>query len=307
MVYSRTITEISNPFVTIRGSVKAPGRYPLSVRMTLDDLIAIAGGYTENAELLQAEVSRVRPSGLLGDTLAIVLHPDLPDRPAPSLPKSGPTTFPLQHRDEVLVRPNPRYVTQTNVRVSGDIRYPGVYSISRRGELLSEVLERAGGPTRTSSMIGAEFHRNGKRLILDFYEAYKQRNPLHDVVMLDGDSIFIPSKPHTVLVTGEVNNPGLLSFIQGEDVEDYITRAGGLTDSASYAVLVQPTGESRRVDFGWFSNNPEVEEGGAIDVKKVPPPPPDTPGTDVAATIRDVFAILTSAATLAFIIWQVSE
>jgi protein involved in polysaccharide export with SLBB domain len=306
-VYPRTITDISDPFVTIRGSVKNPGRYALSANMTLTDLIAIAGGYTENAELLRAEVSRVRPSGLMGDTLAIVLHPELPERPLSAPPPSGPAEFALQHRDEVLVRPNPWYITQANVRVAGDVRYPGTYSIRSRGELLSDILERAGGPTRTSSMIGAEFHRKGKRLILDFYEAYKERNPLHDVVMLDGDSLFIPSKPHTVLVTGEVNNPGLLSFIQGEDVTDYITRAGGLTDSASYAVLVQPTGESRRVDFGWFSNNPEVEEGGAIDVKKIPPPPPETAGTDVAGTIRDVFAILTSAATLAFIIWTVSE
>jgi protein involved in polysaccharide export with SLBB domain len=306
MVYSRTMTEVSDPYVMIRGSVKSPGRYALRTGMTLSDLLAVAGGYTEDADLVEAEVARVRPSGLLGDTIALILHPPVPLRPS-AVPGDRSEGFLLRHRDEVLIRPNPHYVTQQNVRIAGDVVHPGVYSIRRRGELLSELLERAGGPTRTSSMAGARFYRLGRRVNLDFREAFERRNELHDVVMLDGDSIYIPSKPHTVLVTGEVNNPGLLSYIEGEDVGEYIARAGGLTDSASYAVLVQPSGESRRVDFGLFSGDPEVHEGAAIDVKRVPPPAPDGAGADITRTVMDALAILTSAATLAFIVWQVSR
>jgi protein involved in polysaccharide export with SLBB domain len=104
-----------------------------------------------------------------------------------------------------------------------------------------------------------------------------------------------------------VNNPGLLSFIEGEDVMDYIDRAGGLTDSSNYAVLIKPTGESRRVNFGWFTGNPEVPEGSLIEVLRVPPPPAETHPADIAGTIKDTIAILTSAATLAFIVWEVSR
>jgi protein involved in polysaccharide export with SLBB domain len=125
--------------------------------------------------------------------------------------------------------------------------------------------------------------------------------------MLDGDSLYIPSKPHTVLVTGEINNPGFLSFIEGEDVLDYIDRAGGLTDSSNYAVLIKPTGESRRVDFGLFSSNPSVPEGSVIEVLKVAAPVAEGRPVDIAATIKDTFAILTSAATIAFIVWQVTK
>ncbi|MGA9115270.1 MAG: SLBB domain-containing protein [Bacteroidota bacterium] len=304
-VYSTEILEVKDRFVTVRGSIKKPGRYPLRTSMTLGDLIPMAGGYTEDAELLAAEVARVLPRGFGGDSLALILRPALPQGFAGG--QGGGVEFPLLHRDEVLVLPNPTYVRQRNVIVSGDIRYPGVYAIQRRGERVSEILNRAGGPTSTSSMGGAQFFRKDRRLLLDLRKAYEDRDVRHDVVMLDGDSLHIPSRPHTVLVTGEVNNPGLLSFIEGDDVQDYIDRAGGLTDSSLYAVLVQPTGESRRVDFGWFRGNPEVPEGSTVAVLKIPPPGPEGEPFDVSGTIKDVFAILSSAATLAFIVWQVSQ
>jgi polysaccharide export outer membrane protein len=315
-IYSTEILEVKQQWVTIRGSVRAPGKYALSTGMRLKDLIPLAGGYTEDAELLEGEVSRVRPADLHGDTLAVVFLPVLPRNFTP-LPESLAAAAPghedtdgdflLCHRDEILVRPNPAYVHQQHVRISGDIRYPGVYSIRRRGERLSELLERAGGPTRTSFMGGAQFFRGGERLLLDFEDAFIRKDLRHDVIMLDGDSLYIPPKPHTVLVAGEINNPGFLSFIEGEDVMDYIDRAGGLTDSANYAVLIKPTGESRRVDFGLFSGDPQVPEGSTIEVLKIPQTTTEARPVDIGGTIRDTFAILTSAVTIAFIVWQVSR
>ena len=125
--------------------------------------------------------------------------------------------------------------------------------------------------------------------------------------MFGGDSISIPSSPHTVQVDGEVNNPGVLSFIDGSSALSYIDRAGGLTDSSNYAVLVKPTGETQRVNFGFLRTNPDVPEGSRIRVTKVPPPAPEGKGLDISGTIKDTFAILTSAATLAFLIYQVTK
>jgi protein involved in polysaccharide export with SLBB domain len=318
LIYSTEVTEVKEKFVTIRGEVKKPGRYPLRTRMTLQDLVLIAGGYTEATELLQAEVARIAPGGFSGDSLAMLLHPKLPvEFMAPArtaLFDSASITRPgiegqflLQHRDEVLIRPDPNYKLQQNVTIEGDITYPGVYAIEHRGERLSEFLARAGGPTKTSYLGGAQFYREGRRLLLNFVKAYYDKNEIHDVVMLSGDRIVVPPRPYTVSVNGEVNKPGLLSFIPGDDVSDYIDRAGGLTDSASYALFVKPTGESRRVNFGLFRSNPEVAEGSAITVLKLPPPPPEQKGEELATTIKDVFAIVTSAATIAFLIWQVTK
>lgn len=319
VIYGEDVTGTTERFVQIFGEVKKPGKFDYRDNMTIADLILLAGGYTQEAYRLEAEVSRVNPQGLKGDTLSILLHPKLP-RDFSFLTKypvedtsfhrwdSSDNAFRLQHRDEVLIRPNPDYKLQLNVTILGDITFPGTYAIEKRGERLSEMIARAGGPTKTSFLLGAVFTRGEKRLLVDFNEAYYKKNELHDVIMTDSDKIVIPSVPHTVSVLGEVNNPGIISFTQGDNVGDYLNRAGGLTDSASYAVLTRPTGESNRVNFGMFRNNPEVDEGSTITIYKIPPPDPNNfSHFDLGATIKDSFALLSSAATIIFLIYQVTK
>jgi protein involved in polysaccharide export with SLBB domain len=317
IIYSIEALEVKEKMVTLHGEVKKPGRYPLRMGMTLEDLVLMAGGYTEAAEMLQAEVARMKPEGLGGDSLAIILHPVLPDGFAAadradlfdsanvSDPRRGEQFF-LAHRDQVLIRPNPNFRPQKEVAVEGDFTYPGIYSIQRRGETVSDILTRAGGPTRTSYLGGGQLLRAGSRVLLDLRMAYTKRDEEHDIEVMAGDRIVVPSRPHTVAVSGEVNKPGLLIYEEGDNVSDYIDRAGGLTDSANYAVLTQPSGESRRVNFGFLRGDPAVEEGASIFVSKVPPPI-EKEGVDVASTVKDVFAILSAAATIAFIVWQTSR
>lgn len=315
-IFSTEAVEVKERFVVIRGEVKNPGRYAYRDGMTLQDLILEAGGFTEGALLSEAEVSRLRIGGLAGDSLAILMYPKLPSVLVASLRgelsnldplelKEEPSFF-LQHRDEVLIKPDPHFKPQQNVSLEGEVMNPGVYALQQREERLSELIARAGGPTKNAYLGGAEFYRGGKRLLLDFDKAYYERKREHDVIMAEGDRIVVPRKPHTVLVTGEVNKPGLLSFIEGDDVSDYIDRAGEVTDSASYALLTYPTGETKRVNFGLFRADPEVLDGSTIVVLKEPPEPPGEK-VDIGGTIKDVFAILTSGATLAFIVWQTTK
>ena len=318
IIYSTEDTEVKKKVVTIRGEVKRPGEFSYHNGMTLQDLVILAGGYTEAAEVLMAEVSRIPPKGFEGDSLAIIFHPKLPVKFfAPTLQAGMDSTpvkdgdneekFFLEHRDEVFVLPNPNYKLQQNILVEGDVIHPGVYAVQRKGERLSSILGRAGGPTKTSYMGGGQLYRGNKRLLVNFVDAYYGQKDIHDVIMAGGDRIFIPSRPYTVLVEGEVNKPGLLSFLEGQSVRDYIDRAGGFTDSSSYALLIKPSGESRRVDFGWFRSDPEVPEGSVISVLKVQHPPPEEKGEPFATTVKDIIALVTSAATLAFIIYQVTK
>lgn len=315
-IYSMEAVELREKFVTIRGEVKNPGRFPYWDNMTLEDLILAAGGYTEEADTAVAEVSRVVPGGLKEDSLAIILRPKLPRTfTAATREGSGQQGRPdgradghflLQHRDEVLVLPNPRFKPQQKVVLEGELMHPGTYAIKHRLERLAEMIDRAGGPTKNAYLGGAEFYRGSQRLLLDFEKAYNQRDQLHNVILSPGDRIVIPRIPHTVLVTGEVNKPGLLSFIKGKRVSDYLERAGEVTDSASYALLTYPTGETRKVNFGIFRRDPEVLDGSTIVVLKEPPEPPGEK-VDIGGTIKDVFAIMSSAATLVFIVWQVTK
>ena len=53
-----------------------------------------------------------------------------------------------------------------------------------------------------------------------------------DIVLEDGDSLFIPPPPSSVLVLGSVRNPTAVLHKPGENFEYYLQRVGGLTREA---------------------------------------------------------------------------
>ena len=117
-------------------------------------------------------------------------------------------------------------------------------------------------------------HVKVNRLVINLEKLVNGEDEEQDVILNSGDEIFIPRKPNTVLVTGEVNNPGLYKFIPGDNVKDYIDKAGGDTDSSNYILYKKANGETKKVGFGWFSSNPEAFDGSVITVTKEPPEPP---------------------------------
>jgi protein involved in polysaccharide export with SLBB domain len=60
----------------------------------------------------------------------------------------------LQPWDVVVVRKNPAYKTQVNVRIEGEVAYPGNYVIQSKNERISNLLKRAGGLTREAYPLG---------------------------------------------------------------------------------------------------------------------------------------------------------
>jgi protein involved in polysaccharide export with SLBB domain len=79
-------------------------------------------------------------------------------------------------------------------------------------------------------------------------------HPDDDVVLQPGDFLYIPQRPNSVTVVGEVLNPG--SYPQKADltVDDYIELAGGYGRYAddSYVYVVNPDGSSRPVQSSLF-------------------------------------------------------
>jgi protein involved in polysaccharide export with SLBB domain len=264
--------------------------------MTPIDLILQAGGFTEQALRTDVYVNRVNESGYEGNQISESFKVNLPlllDRE-----NKNETKFILKHKDIVVVRKNPQYEKQRVVRIEGEIKYPGVYALENRLETLYELLKKAGGPTEESFLFGTEFTRNNLRLIVNLEELWNDYDEDLDVLLQDGDIISIPKKPNSVLVTGEVNNPGLYKFTPGLSVKDYIDFAGGETDSSNFILYTKANGEAKKVGFGFLSSNPEVFDGSVINViKKAPEPPSDTK-FDVGATVRDVLSVIVSAVTI---------
>jgi protein involved in polysaccharide export with SLBB domain len=216
-------------------------------------------------------------------------------------------SFHLKRYDIVFVRPNPEFKFQELVSIDGDVRYPGQYALRFPNERVSGLISRAGGVKKSAYLAGSRMSRGGQRVNVDFERAVRKPGGADDAVLHLGDTVYVPQKPNSVKVSGEVNNPGILGFIEGDDMWDYIDRAGGVTDSSNYALVQFPNGNVERHGLGWFRGDPTIEDGSSIVVTKEPPPPPPTPGVDVGTTVKDVFAIVVSAATLIYLVSQVKR
>jgi len=141
-------------------------------------------------------------------------------------------------------------------------------------------------------------------MIIDFEEALDGDDD-HDIELRKEDEINIPQRPNTVEVIGAVRHPGVFKYVQGGSMEDYIARAGGRVDTAGVALVIDPSGATHE-EGGFLKGDPKVRDGAIIKVE-YEERGPETKPTDWAGTIKDTLAILTSAATVAFIVWQVSK
>ncbi|MDP2364114.1 MAG: SLBB domain-containing protein, partial [Ignavibacteria bacterium] len=306
-IYSAAIDKVLDKFVTIEGEVNSPGKFPLNSNMNVMDLILQAGGFNEQSLRTEVYISRLRPGGYPGEKLSEIFTVPLPlffTKTFANLNDSSKTDFYLQHKDIVIVRKNPNYEPQRVVRIIGEVNYPGSYILERKSENLLGLIRKAGGQTTEAFLFGSIFTREGRRLILDLEKLVMDEDEDQDVILRTGDEIFVPRNPNTVLVQGEVNNPGLYKYMPGDNVKDYIDKAGGETDSSNYILYSKANGETNKIGFGWFSGNPTAYDGSVIIVTKEPPPPPDKDGPALWTNIKDIFAIVVSAVTLIFLAQQ---
>ncbi|HRQ54285.1 MAG TPA: SLBB domain-containing protein [Ignavibacteriaceae bacterium] len=307
-IYSASVEKVLDKYVIIEGEVNSPGKFPLNSNMTVMDLILQAGGFNEQSLRTEVYVSRLRPGGYPGDKISETYTVQLPlffTKSSNEIGDSSKTDFKLQYKDVVVVRKNPNYTPQRVVRIIGDVNYPGAYVLERKSENLLELIRKAGGPTSEAFLFGSTFTREGRRLVIDLEKLFYGEDEDHDVILNNGDEIFIPRKPNTVFVTGEVNNPGLYKYIPGDNIKDYIDKAGGETDSSNYILYSKANGETDKVGFGWFSGNPTAYDGSVIVVTKEPPPLVEKDGPPLWSNIKDIFAIAVSAVTIIVLALQI--
>jgi protein involved in polysaccharide export with SLBB domain len=145
--------------VDIKGEVRNPGVFNYSEGMTLESLIQMAGGFKEGATPNRIEIARriknsdaTSISAKTAEILNVSVSPDL---------KLKDSTFILQPFDIVSIRTSEGYQVQQQVKVEGEVLYPGIYTIIRKDERISDVIKRAGGLTVLSFAEGASLKRPG--------------------------------------------------------------------------------------------------------------------------------------------------
>jgi protein involved in polysaccharide export with SLBB domain len=286
--------------VSIYGAVRSPGSYELRENMTLQDLILLAGGLHESAFADSVEISRIDPDEAELRTAEILRVPLGEDYLSC---ENG--DLPLEPWDNIFVRESPYYELQRNVRVAGEVRFPGVYSLTRPTETLAEVIGRAGGLKDAAFPEGFQLFRSEGglgRVALNLRKALSDPDSKDNVILFVGDSLHVPQEPKTVTVKGEVGYPTSLVYDSGWSIGDYIAHAGGTTDKADEGQVrvVYTTGAAARVKKFWF--DPDVLPGSTIVV-----PTKEQNDVDWGDVIRDTTSILASLATVALVVNQIDN
>lgn len=257
--------------VSVEGSVRFPGEYPLTPGMTADQLIALAGGLSQNAYDLDAEITRYSLDKSQQQEISYV-----------NVKLASANKYVLKEADRLNVRRLPDWSPEQTIELSGEFMFPGQYTI-RRGETLSQVIARAGGLTTQAYPQGAVFTRKElqqleeqrltelkSRLEADIaasnveqqkgaqkidnkdaqqllkhvsgvrplgrmvinLPAVLKHDPQQDVRIVDGDKLYVPRFKQAVTVVGEVQYPTSHLYQKDLTVEDYIDRSGGLNARA---------------------------------------------------------------------------
>ena len=116
--------------------------------------------------------------------------------------------------------------------VLGDARQPGSYTVSSLSTLV-DALFTSGGPSATGTMRHIQLRREGRTTTeFDLYELLQKGDKSHDVRLLPGDVIFIPSIGPQIAVSGDVNQPGIYELKGETTVAVALEGAGGMTSLA---------------------------------------------------------------------------
>ena len=146
------VPSVSIKTVRVEGIVQNPGEFGYRDNMRIKDLITFAGGFMLQTNMEDAELTRVTvtPAGPQTSRIHINLRG--------AMAGSSRDNILLRPNDYLFVRSVPDWSLYKLVSITGEVKYPGNYTI-KKGETLSSVLDRAGGFTDNAYPKGAYFTR----------------------------------------------------------------------------------------------------------------------------------------------------
>ncbi len=257
---------IEQQYVTIDGNVRNPGKILFRKGMQIQDLIALAGGFMNDAAYHRVELSRLEKnrtdamSNQMVDLMKLELDAALTNKDA---------SLTLEPQDYIYVPRLLNYKFIGDVKVRGEVLFPGNFALERRDENIQDIITRAGGLTQYGSLKDLQVFRNGTRIGVNL-----EQNAAKDMalLLLPGDSLFVSRNDPYVEIVGAVYNPQLIRF-ESSSFKSYISAAGGLKNrgSLSKAYIQYSNGINRKTTkFLFFRFYPTVKSGSKIIVPEVP-------------------------------------
>lgn len=308
---------------------------PFSKNMTVEDAIILAGGLQESASTINVEVARRikdptadKSTNQVSKVYTVALSDEL-QLPSKSSGAHADTLFTLEPFDEVFVRFSPGYEKQEVVKVNGEVTFAGDYALPYKNTRLSDIIAQSGGVTPDAYVRGASLKRqltedeirqvetllqlsnNNKQskdsialsltniknysVGIDLQQALTHPKSTYDLVLRDGDIIYIPQLQSTVKISGAVTYPNSITYTKGMSVRDCLSQAGGYNDtSRRYPIVIYMNGKvatTRKVGI-FFKRYPKIEPGCEIVV-------PSKSQRDRRANLAEILSITSSTTSIA--------
>jgi polysaccharide export outer membrane protein len=208
----------SDRSVLVLGEIRSPGYYVFSKGQRLLDIVARAGGFTEEAQPEQVVMTRQTNDGV--DTEILNLNHL----------ESTNGNIVLQGGEIISVPKANRMVL-----VFGEVVRAGAYTLPPQGRLL-DVLALAGG--LQSNLSGQEVvltrqSNSGEQIWQVGFEQLMSAQGEHNLSLVGGDVVYVPASKNQILVLGQVKNPGVYNLPLGARVLDALALAGGPLERAA--------------------------------------------------------------------------
>lgn len=250
--------------ISVYGAVNNQNQFEYREYDSLWSSIRMAQGLSANADPTNVELTRLSPDGSTATTLNINLQeiidgkrPDIPLQPRDRIvvreKSDRRKDFKAHVRGEVKY-PGMYPITPDSTRLSELIRRAGGFTeyaylpgaeifrkrLSPEGEFVS-VPQEALLNLRMNDLIVTPEERayydletsiQRGNVSADFVKLFNGGDRTQDVIIKDGDVIFIPNVNKTVYVYGQVGKPGYVTHHDGADVRFYIQKAGGYGEEA---------------------------------------------------------------------------
>ncbi len=311
--------------VPVKGAIRNEGLYPIAKNTKITSLIKSAGDFSINADKSSIEITR---SNNQRNIINILENDEIRINPGDSLrvnPKENKYI-----KNEVLLigevkRPGKYNLIEGDTLLKLIERAGGLTENAyTEGTIFSRLSERKREEKRfktkaqeleikLASMLSDEKNKPNPEQVKITKDLIKQLNsskaigritvesnpeilktyPEQDILLEAEDKIYIPKRPLTVRVAGEVLSPANLQFTKDKNFNDYIKEAGGYSYYADKkrAFVIFPNGSAQPAGNSyWEHTNLKIPPGSTIIVPQNPEP------FDFIESAKNITQILTNIA-----------
>ena len=274
--------------IEIKGEVNFPKELDFKYGLTITDLIIMSGGLTPYANPKDIRIFR-NISKLGGENVTKEIIVSIDENLIPN------NKIILQPDDIVTVNTFSYRKENEFYSIKGEVALPGLYSIKNQNYSVYNALKDNVEFLNSSSVSGISILRDSIRIPVNGTKLISQgSNSKFNFELVSGDEIIVPAVNNTVVISGEVQQEGIINIDRPISANAAIESVGGFTNkSVKKEVYVEYQNGLRKVTktFLFFKFYPRVYPGSIVVV-------PEKPENEQKTSVGEIVGYTTSLVSI---------